>query len=84
MYGYASAPARTCSAVPVPASCSGPAVLHAYDATNLAVELWNSNQASNNRDLAGNAMKFVVPTVANGRVYVSTATEIDIYGLLQN
>ena len=84
MYGYASAPARTCSAVPVPASCSGPAVLHAYDATNLAVELWNSNQASNNRDLAGNAVKFVVPTVANGRVCVSTATEIDIYGLLQN
>ncbi len=60
---------------------SGPAVLHAYDAMNVANELYNTSQAGS-RDTAGAALKFTVPTIANGRVFVSTSNELDIYGLL--
>jgi hypothetical protein len=55
-------------------------VLHAYDAANLAIELYNSemNQA---RDSTGPLMKFSVPTIANGRVYVGTGDSLVVFGL---
>lgn len=60
---------------------NGPAVLHALDALS-AEELYNSNQAGT-RDIPGNAVRFTVPSVADGKVYIGTATELDVYGLLQ-
>jgi hypothetical protein len=74
----------------------GPTVLHAYEAADITNELWNS--AAVEADRAGNAIKFVVPTVANGKVYVGTRGnnmggdkqstsvpgQLDVYGLKPN
>jgi len=59
-----------------------PAVLHAYNATNLATELYNSTQAANGRDSFGSGNKFITPTIVNGRVYVGTPTGVAVFGLL--
>jgi hypothetical protein len=59
---------------------SNPAVLHAYDATNLAHELYNSNQAGS-RDQFGPGNKFITPIVANGKVFVGTPSGVAVFGL---
>jgi len=61
---------------------TGPAVLHAYDATNLAKELYNTNQATNSRDAFGTGNKFITPLIVNGKVYIGTPTGVAIFGLL--
>jgi hypothetical protein len=61
-----------------------PATLYAYDATNLATQLYSSAQSTQfgKRDQAGCGTKFQVPTIANGKVYVGTESELDVYALL--
>jgi hypothetical protein len=61
---------------------NSPAVLHAYLASNLAQELYNTNQAANGRDNFGAGNKFMVPTIANGKVYVGTPNGVAAFGLL--
>jgi hypothetical protein len=63
-------------------SLTAPGVLHAYDPTNLARELYNSNQAVNGRDTFGNGNKFVTPLIVNGKVYVATQTGVAVFGLI--
>jgi hypothetical protein len=60
---------------------SSPAILHAYDATNLANELYVS--PSSGTGTAGLAVKFAVPTVAKGKVFVGTQGEVSVFGPLQ-
>jgi hypothetical protein len=55
--------------------------LHAYDATNVARELYNS-QMNADRDALGSSVRFIVPTVANGKVYVGTGNSVAVFGLL--
>jgi hypothetical protein len=59
-----------------------PGALHAYDSSNLAFELYNSDQAGTRDALADPAAKFSLPLVINGRVYVASEGKFTIYGLL--
>jgi hypothetical protein len=57
------------------------AVLHAVDASNVAHELWNSEE-NPPRDRAGLGLRFNIPAIANGHVYIGARREVDVYGLL--
>lgn len=58
---------------------SDPAVLRAYDATDLTHELYNSNQAANGRDHFGAGNKFITPTIADGMVFVGTTNGVAVF-----
>ena len=62
---------------------TAPGVLHAYDATNLGNELYNSSQAGS-RDTLDAWLKFSVPVVVNGQVFVTSSSQLTVYGLLPN
>jgi hypothetical protein len=59
-----------------------PGVLHAYDATNLGIELYNSSQAPGLRDALDFAAKWSAALVANGKVFVATNGRLTVYSLL--
>lgn len=59
----------------------GPAILYAWDANDLSTPIYESDSNAK-RDSAGRANKYAVPVVTNGKVYVATQKEIDVYGLL--
>lgn len=61
---------------------TSPGVLHAYDASNLAHELYNSSQAGS-RDQFGAGNKYITATVADGLVFLGTTNSLAIFGLLQ-
>jgi hypothetical protein len=60
---------------------TSPGVLHAYDASNLAHELYNSNQASGGKDQFGPGNKYITPVVADGKVFVGTTNAVAVFGL---
>ena len=72
---------NTSNAIVWAAENAGTAVLHGYDANNLATELYNSNQAGS-RDHFGAGNKFITPTIANGKVYVGTTSGVGVFGIL--
>jgi len=61
---------------------TGTAVLHAYLASDLTQELYNSNQAAGGRDHFGGGNKFITPMIADGKVFAATTNSVAVFGLL--
>jgi len=58
------------------------ATLYAFDATNLANQLYASSQATKGRDALNGVANFIPPTIANGKVYIGGTAALTVYGLL--
>jgi hypothetical protein len=63
-------------------SAAGIGILHAYDASDVSKELWNSNMNAG-RDGLGQGIGFGTPVVAEGRVIAAYDSAVAIYGLLR-
>ncbi len=61
---------------------SGQAILYAHNAANVGATALYASTTNSSRDNPGPAVKFTVPTIANGKVYIGTASQISVYGLL--
>ncbi len=61
---------------------TGPSILRAYDPVNLQNVFYDSSQAANHRDAAGTAVKWTVPVIVNGHVYVGGVNAVTAYGEL--
>ncbi|MGO8697211.1 MAG: pyrrolo-quinoline quinone [Limisphaerales bacterium] len=61
---------------------TSPAVLFAFNATNLAQQLYGSSQAANGRDNFGAGNKFITPAIASARVYAGATSGVGVFGLL--
>lgn len=61
---------------------TGTAVLHAYAASDLTHELYNSDQAPNGRDHFGSGNKFITPMIAGGKVFAATTNSVAVFGAL--
>lgn len=70
---------------PIPNDCNGSewpgAALHAFKATDLTQDLYNSRHNNPQGSVGGEITSFSTPTVFKGQVYVGTQTEVDVYGL---
>jgi hypothetical protein len=73
---------QTSNAIVWAVANTNPAILYAFDATNLANQLYNSSQAGS-RDQFGPGNKFITPVIANGKVFVGTQTGVAVFGLLR-
>jgi hypothetical protein len=69
-------------ALQMPTTLGGPGTLVACNTTNLSTELYNSSQAAGSRDQLGAGVKFAVPTVADGKVFVGSSNSVSVFGLL--
>jgi hypothetical protein len=61
---------------------NGIGVLHAYSASDLENEMYNSTQAGTRDQFADN--KFITPMIANGKVFIGTPTGVAVFGLLKS
>src|SRR5262249_51071537 len=57
-----------------------PGILVAHNATNLTNEIYSTTQAAGNRDGVTNGVKFTLPTVANGKVYIGSQFSVYAFG----